>query len=71
MKNLVNDPASKALLRMMHTRVERWMAQTDDSWKFNWKAPVEDKERLFTHEAFYTVKEYLDWSRRHPELEPK
>ena len=70
MNNLVAEPSSKRLKEEMHVRVERWMAQTGDSWKHNWKAPVEDNARLYKHRTFYTVKEYLEWSRLHPELQP-
>lgn len=71
LNNLVDDPAAKPLLRDMERRLEEWMSRTGDSWKVNWKAPVEDKGRLYSHQTFYTVDEYLAWTKEHPELEPK
>jgi hypothetical protein len=32
---------------------------------------VEDKGRLYRHETFYTVADYLAWAKQHPELAPK
>ena len=66
MKNLVDDPSSKALLAGMERRLAGWMKKTGDSWKQNWHEPVEDKGRLYTHRTFYTVDEYLAWAKRHP-----
>jgi hypothetical protein len=43
------------------------MQETGDSWKFNWKHPVEDQGRLYTHGTFTTVEEYVAWERQHPE----
>lgn len=71
MKNLVDDPSAKPLLAEMERRLSAWMKRTGDSWKYNWKALVEDKGRLYTHGAFYSVDEYLAWAKQHPEVEPK
>jgi hypothetical protein len=30
---------------------------------------VEDAGRLYRYETFYTVSEYLDWAKKHPELD--
>jgi hypothetical protein len=70
MKNLVDDRASKALLDDMDRKLTAWMKRTGDSWRYNWSAPVEDNGRLYRHETFYTVDEYLAWAKAHPELEP-
>ena len=29
---------------------------------------VEDEGRLYRFEAFYTIREYLDWAAKHPDL---
>jgi arylsulfatase A-like enzyme len=71
MKNLADDPASRTLREDMDRRLAEWMKRTGDSWKYNWKAPVEDKGRLYRHGVFYTVDEYLEWAKQHPEAEPK
>ena len=33
--------------------------------------PVEDNAQLYRFEPFYTIREYLDWAEKHPELAPK
>jgi hypothetical protein len=30
---------------------------------------VEDNGRLYKHETFYTVGEYLDWAKKNPQLD--
>jgi arylsulfatase A-like enzyme len=71
LKNLVDDPASRTLKEDMERRLAIWMERTSDSWKYNWKAPVEDKGRLYRSGVFYTVDEYLAWAKNHPEAEPR
>jgi hypothetical protein len=34
-------------------------------------APVEDKGRLYRFEAFSTIREYLGWAAKHPDLASK
>lgn len=68
LNNLVDDPASKSLLRDMDRKVVQWMSRTGDSWKYDWKEPVEDDGRLYSHETFYTVDEYLAWAKKNPGL---
>ncbi|HUQ93343.1 MAG TPA: sulfatase [Bryobacteraceae bacterium] len=64
MNNLVDDPASKALLAEMEAKLKRWMERTGDSWKYDWHDTVEDNGRLYAQQAFYTVDEFLAWERR-------
>jgi arylsulfatase A-like enzyme len=66
-KNLIDDRSSKPLVQEMEKTLRRWMQKTGDSRKFDWKAPVEDRGRLYSHGTFYTVDEYLAWERQHPE----
>ena len=61
----------KSIVAEMNGRIEQWMQRTGDSWDVDWTHPVEDKGRLYRHETFYTVDEYLAWAKEHPELEPK
>jgi arylsulfatase A-like enzyme len=69
LRNLAGDPAAGTILADMEKRLDGWMRRTGDSWKYNWESPVEDKGRLYRHGTFYTVDEYLNWAKQHPELE--
>lgn len=69
--NLTANASHGEELRRMKGRIEDWMQRTGDSWKLNSMEPVEDQGRLYRFEAFYTIEEYLDWARKHPELAPK
>jgi arylsulfatase A-like enzyme len=71
MKNLAHDPAHAAVREDMEAMLAAWMKRTGDSWAFNSTAPVEDKGRLYRFETFYTIREYLEWAARHPDLAPK
>jgi arylsulfatase A-like enzyme len=71
MKNLAHDPAQAAAKGQMEARLAAWMKRTGDSWANNSMVPVEDKGRLYRFETFTTIREYLDWEARHPELAPK
>jgi arylsulfatase A-like enzyme len=65
--NLVGKaPAIEAALEK---RLARWMKETGDSWDFNWSHKVEDAGRLYKHKTFYSVQEYLEWAKQHPELD--
>ena len=44
------------------------MKKTGDSWDFDWTHPVEDNGRLYKHETFYTIDEYLEWAKKHPRV---
>jgi arylsulfatase A-like enzyme len=69
MRNLAGERTAQPLLQDMERRVREWMEKTGDSWRFNWSHPVEDRGRLYRHRAFYTVGEYLEWAKQHPELD--
>ena len=51
----------------METKLTDWMSRTGDSWALNSMEPVEDDGRLYRFETFYTIQEYLDWAKTHPE----
>jgi arylsulfatase A-like enzyme len=71
LKNLVKDSASVSVRKEMEKKLAAWMKETGDSWRNNWTFPVEDKGRLYSHQTFYTVEEYLAWAKQHPELAPQ
>jgi arylsulfatase A-like enzyme len=71
LNNLAQDPKSATLREDMDRRLKVWMEKTRDSWKYNWKELVEDKGRLYRSGVFYTVDEYLQWAKQHPEAEPR
>jgi arylsulfatase A-like enzyme len=68
MRNLAGDPAAAELQADLEAKLETWMAKTGDSWSFDWHEKVEDRGRLYRHEVFYTVDEYLEWAKEHPDL---
>lgn len=70
-KNLATDPASARLRAQMEQKLAAWMRRTGDSWRYDWTEMVEDKGRLYTHQAFYTVADYLKWAKQLPEQAPK
>jgi predicted DNA-binding protein len=70
-KNLANDPASARLRAEMEQKLSAWMKRTGDSWRYDWTELIEDKGRLYKHETFYSVTDYLKWARQHPELAPE
>jgi arylsulfatase A-like enzyme len=69
--NLIDDPAHAALRDQMDAQVLSWMKRVGDSWANDSMATVEDKGRLYRFGTFYTIQEYLDWAKEHPELAPK
>jgi arylsulfatase A-like enzyme len=70
-KNLLDNPAHFAAKGQLESKLADWMKRTDDSWANDSMAPVEDKGRLYRFEAFSTIREYLDWAAKHPDLAPK
>ena len=71
MNNLSDDPTHAALRESMERKLTNWMSRTGDSWALNSMEHVEDAGRLYRFETFYTIQEYLDWAKRHPEAAPK
>jgi arylsulfatase A-like enzyme len=66
MKNLAGEPSAASVQGDMEKRLAAWMRKTGDSWDYNWSDLVEDKGRLYRHQTFYTVGEYLEWAKAHP-----
>jgi arylsulfatase A-like enzyme len=69
--NLATDPASEPVRKDLEERLGRWMKDSGDWWALNSDVPVEDKGRLYRFETFYTIGEYVEWAKKHPELAPK
>ena len=69
--NLVDDPAHAATREDMSRRLADWMARTGDSWEFDSSANVEDQGRLIRFGAFYSIDEFLEWAKEHPEAAPE
>ena len=69
LNNLAADPAAAPVREELEQRLADWMERTGDSWSFNWTHPVEDNGRLYKHETFYTVEEYLAWAKQNPRLD--
>ncbi len=69
--NLVGDAASAGIRGELEGRLEKWMKDTGDSWRFDSEVPVEDKGRLYRFATFYTIDEYVGWAREHPNLAPE
>ncbi len=66
--NLVEDPGSESLLEQLDALLSRWMEDTGDSWLYDWTHPIEDRGRLYRHETFYTVEDFLEWAEENPDL---
>ena len=66
MENLADDPAAASLVAEMDTRIEGWMRQDRRLLGPHWTHPVEDNGRLYKHQTFYTVDEYMAWAKDHP-----
>ena len=71
LKNLADDPAHAIAREQMEAKLAGWMKRTGDSWANDSMARVEDKGRLYRFEAFSTIRNYLDWAAKHPDLAPK
>ncbi len=67
--NLAQAPQARKLRAQLEDRLQQWFRTTGDSWKYDWTQPVEDNGRLYKHQTFYTVDEYLRWAEEHPELD--
>lgn len=66
--NLVGKPEAAEIQAEMEGKIAAWMERTGDSWDYDWTVPVEDRGRLYRHETFYTVEDFLEWAAENPEL---
>jgi arylsulfatase A-like enzyme len=69
MHNLVGDPSAAAIEREMEAKLAGWMKRTGDAWSYNWHHLVEDNGRLYRHQTFYSVDDYMKWAKQHPDLD--
>jgi hypothetical protein len=63
----VNSRSADTLLGELDTRLTALMEEHDDDWSFNSNELVEEGGRLYRHETFYTIDEYLEWAKANPE----
>ena len=68
LRNLADDPASAGIRDDLEAELSRWMERTGDSWSYDWSHPIEDRGRLFRHETFYTVDDFMEWAEQNPDL---
>lgn len=68
LRNMVGDPSSSELVAKLDAELSGWMERTGDSWHFDWTAPLEDNGRLYRHETFYTVEDFMEWAAENPGL---
>ena len=68
LRNLAHAAEARQVLEALEAQLSEWMERTGDSWDFDWSDPIEDRGRLYKHETFHTVGEFLEWASEHPEL---
>ncbi len=68
LKNLAADPAAAAIRGELEAKIAEWMEKVGDSWDYDWTAPLEDAGRLYKHETFYSVEEFMQWAEQNPDL---
>ena len=66
--NLAEDPEAAELRERLDEELAGWMERTGDSWDYDWSVPIEDRGRLYRHETFYTVEDFMQWAEENPEL---
>lgn len=67
LRNLVDDPSSRAIRDRMERELAQWMERTEDAWKYSWDTPWNDRV-LDYDRTFYTFDEYLEWAAEHKDL---
>ena len=70
-RDKVHDLSPDTLQGSDLAKLSAWMERTGDSWAMNSTYPVEDEGRLYRFETFYTIRDYLDWAGKHPEIAPR
>ncbi len=68
LRNLVAEPEFAGLRERLDAELAAWMKRTGDSWDYDWSVPIEDRGRLYKHEAFYTVEDFMAWAAKNPKL---
>ncbi|MES2697098.1 MAG: sulfatase [Verrucomicrobiota bacterium] len=67
-KNLAGDPKHAALQRELDERLTKLMRDKRDAWSHGSNERVEENGKLYRHETFYTIDEYLRWAAANPDL---
>jgi arylsulfatase A-like enzyme len=67
MTNLAREPQHAKRVEELDAKLAALMKRHRDSWRFNSDALVEENGRLYRHETFYTIEDYLEWARANPE----
>ena len=68
LENLAGKPEAAEIQAGLEAELAGWMERTGDSWDYDWTAPIEDRGRLYRHETFYTVEDFMEWAAENPEL---
>ena len=68
MHNLIGDSASAGLESELDAKLAALMKRHGDAWSFNSMELVEEGGRLYRHGTFYTLDEYRDWVKAHPDV---
>lgn len=64
LKNLANNPEHAALQSQLDNQLTALMQKNGDSWQFNSNELVEEGGRLYRTKAFYTIDDFLNWSKQ-------
>ena len=68
LRNLIGASGTEELQRRLDNQLSDLMKKNGDSWNFNSMELVEEGGRLYRHETFYSLEEYREWAKEHPEL---
>lgn len=67
MRNLATDPMARELREKLDQQLAALMARHGDAWSFNHHELVEEGGRLYKHETFYSVQDFLEWEKANPD----
>ncbi len=67
MNNFIDDPKHANLKRELDEKLSMLMKKHGDAWSFNSNELVEEGGRLYRNQTFYTIDDYLSWSKANPE----
>lgn len=67
MKNFVGDASARGVLDQLDSQLSALMKKHGDVWSFNSSELVEEGGRLYRHQTFYTIDQYLAWAKANPE----
>lgn len=64
--NLADEPRHAALREGLDAQLAELMRAKGDAWSFNRAERVEEGGRLYRHETFYSIDDYLKWAAENP-----